>query len=194
MKAKVLNNKNYNSNENFKVLSMNYDFVMIKLNDDKKILKSSEVELLSENKGEDIFIYYKDILKIKLDNGIPMNFYASFISFIEEIIQSKIKKIDVLEDNFSFIKKGIWEKKLVVIINESKIFKISAIGEKFCEDFRFTIKQINLVEFIDYSNFQIKELQKQIEEKQELKNRYERSLEGVISSSISQKETILLNI
>lgn len=192
MKVKILNNKNYSSNEEFKVLSMNYDFVMIQFNDDKIVLKSGEVELLPESKGEVVFTKYKDILKIKLDNGIPMHFYAAFINFIEEIIENKVEEIDVLEDSYSFIKKGIWEKKLLVVINKSKVFRISAVGEKFGKDFRFTIKQVNLADFIDQCSLKVEKLQNEIVEKHDLKNRYQNSLKDLLSSGAVEKRNILL--
>lgn len=193
MKAKILNNRSFASNEEFKVLSMNYDFVMIQFNSDKRVLKGEEVQLQPENKEEVVFIKYKDILKIKLDYGMPMNFYAAFINFIEDIIENKVEKIDVLEDNYGFIKKGIWEKKLFVIINKSKVFRISTIGEKFGKDFRFTIREVNLVEFIDQCRLKVEELQGEIVEKQAIKSRYKKSLEDLINSNAFEKSNVLLD-
>lgn len=193
MKAKIFDDKAHNQGERFKVLSMNYDFVVVEMKDKKKAIKIEEVELLPENGEEVIFKEYKDILKIRLDNGMNMNFYASFINFIEEILGSKVENIDVLEDNYSFIKKGIWEKELFVIINNVKAFSISVIGEKYSKNFRFTIKHVNLVEFIDQCNAQIKKLQSEIEEKEALKNRYKKSIKNMINKSVLVKEPILLN-
>ncbi len=193
MKARILNNNVY-SDEKFKVISMNYDFVMVQINDDKKVVRREEVELISENPCEDIFSQYKDILKIKLDNGITPKFYSAFISYIENIIGNKVEQVDVLEDDYRFIKKGIWEKELLIVINKLRIFKISTIGEKYGENFRFTIKEKDLNEFSEECKDRVKILENEIGEKLTLKRKYEESLDEIVKNRIMVKKPICLNI
>lgn len=192
MKAKILNKSIYDTEEILKVLSINYDFVVLQINDGKKVLRRDEVELIFESNSESILNQYEDILKIKLDKGITLQFYHTLINYIEDIVARKIEQIDVLEDDFNFIKKGIWEKKLLIVINKFKAFRISVIGQKYGDNFSFTIKEINLSSFLEECEIKVEALESQIKEKQVLRNRYEKALKAIINNSIDNNEPILL--
>lgn len=193
MRAKILNKSIDSTKEELKVLSINYDFVAVQINDDKKVLRRNEVELVFENDSEKILNQYEDILKIKLNKGMTFAFYPTLINFIEDIVGRKVEQIDVLEDEFKFIKKGIWEKNLLIVINNLRTFKISAIGQKYGDNFSFTIKEINLNNFLKEYELKIKALEDEIKERQILKNKYEVTLKNVINNSIINNESILLN-
>ncbi|WML36407.1 hypothetical protein [Clostridium sp. OS1-26] len=194
MKAKILNKSIDSTKGELKVLSINYDFVVVQINDDKKVLRRDEVELIFENNSEKILGQYEDILKIKLNKGMTFAFYPTFINFIEDIIGKKIEQIDVLEDEFKLIKKGIWEKNLLIVINNLRTFKISAIGQKYGDSFSFTIKEINLSYFLKECELKVKTLEDEIKERQILKNKYEETLKNVINNSMINNDSILLNI
>lgn len=193
MRAKILNKSIDDAKGDLKVLSINYDFVSVQINNDKKVLRRDEVELIFENNSEKILNQYEDILKIKLNKGMTFAFYPTLISFIEDIIGSKVEQIDVLEDEFKFIKKGIWEKNLLIVINNLRTFKISAIGQKYGDNFSFTIKEINLSNFLKEYELKVKALEDEIKERQILKNKYEKTLKTVINNSMINNEPILLN-
>ena len=193
MRAKILDKSIDSTKEELKVLSINYDFVAVQINDDKKVLRRDEVELIFENDSEKILNQYEDILKIKLNKGMTFAFYPTLINFIEAIVGRKVEQIDVLEDEFKFIKKGIWEKNLLIVINNLRTFKISAIGQKYGDNFSFTIKEINLSNFLKEYELKVKALEDEIKERQILKNKYEEALKNVINNSIINYESILLN-
>ncbi len=193
MRAKILDKSIDSTKEELKVLSINYDFVAVQINDDKKVLRRDEVELIFENDSEKILNQYEDILKIKLNKGMTFAFYPTLINFIEDIVGRKVEQIDVLEDEFKFIKKGIWEKNLLIVINNLRTFKISAIGQKYGDNFSFTIKEINLSNFLKEYELKVKALEDEIKERQILKNKYEEALKNVINNSIINYESILLN-
>lgn len=193
MRAKILNKSIDSTKGHLKVLSINYDFVVVQINDDKKVLRRDEVELIFENDSEKILNQYEDMLKIKLNKGMTFAFYPTLINFIEDIVGRKVEQIDVLEDEFKFIKKGIWEKNLLIVINNLRTFKISAIGQKYGDNFSFTIKEINLSNFLKEYELKIKALEDEIKERQILKNKYEETLKNVINNSIINNESILLN-
>jgi hypothetical protein len=192
MKAKILDKDICNIDQRFKVLSMNYDFVMLQINSDKKIVRREAVELIPENNYEDIFSEYADILKIKLDKGITPGFYPTLISYIENIIGRKIEQIDTLEDSYRFIKKGIWEKKLLLVINKLRIFEISVIGQKYGDNFSFTIKEIDLIKFCEECEAKVESLKNEIKKNIILKKKYEKTLKNIINNRINMKEPILL--
>lgn len=193
MRAKILNKTIHHTKEELKVLSINYDFVAVKINSDKKVFRRDEVELIFDNKYEKILDEYEDILKIKLNKGMTFAFYPTLINFIEDIIEGRVEQIDVLEDEFKFIKKGIWEKNLLLVINNLRTFKVSVIGQKYGDSFSFTIKEISLGSFIKEYELKVKALEDEIKEKQILKNKYKETLKTIINNSISNKEAILLS-
>lgn len=192
MKVKISKNGVDTPKGEFKVLGINYDFVMVEAKDGRRVFRTNEVKIIPEDNSESIFAYYKDLLKIKFDNGMTMNFYAEFINFLEDIVGKKIENIGVLEDKYGFIKKGIWEKKLFVTINKSRAFKINVIGQKYSDDFRFTIKEVSLSDFMDQCSLEISNLKSDIKEKRILMNMYNKAMKDMLYSGLNNNKTIFL--
>lgn len=192
MKIKVINKNLETFNMEFKVINMNYDSILINNNGQKKLLQSADVELIPENSMESIIEKYKDIIKIKLNKGISLTFYSVIIKLIEDKIGEKVTSIDVLEDEFEFIKKGIWRKKILIMINESIPLGIFANGTKFGNDFNVTIKDVDLSEFIDSCLLFIDEADKKIKEQESNINIYKKSLRNALSVIVGNKQDTLL--
>lgn len=192
MRIKVTNKNLDIFDREFSVLNMNYDSILINNNGEKTLLSSVDVELIPESTLESVITNYKDIIKIKLNKGINLNFYSVIIKFIEDKVGKKAMSIDVLEDQFEFIKKGIWEKKIFIIVNESVPLKVYVNGTKFGTTFNVTIRDINLHEFIDECLFSIDETDKKIKEQQIHINIYKRALKNALNNSVLNKENTLL--
>lgn len=192
MKIKVINKNLDTFNMEFKIINMNYDNILINNNGQKKLLQSADVELIPENSMESIIEKYKDIIKIKLNKGISLTFYSVIIKLIEDKIGEKVTSIDVLEDEFEFIKKGIWRKKILIMINESIPLGIFANGTKFGNDFNVTIKDVDLSEFIDSCLLFIDEADKKIKEQESNINIYKKSLRNALSVIVGNKQDTLL--
>lgn len=192
MRIKVTNKNLDIFDREFSVLNMNYDSILINNNGEKTLLSSVDVELIPESTLESVITNYKDIIKIKLNKGINLNFYSVIIKFIEDKVGKKAMSIDVLEDQFEFIKKGIWEKKIFIIVNESVPLKVYVNGTKFGMTFNVTIRDINLHEFIDECLFSIDETDKKIKEQQIHINIYKRALKNALNNSVLNKENTLL--
>lgn len=192
MKIKVINKNLETFNMEFKVINMNYDSILINNNGQKKLLQSADVELIPENSMESIIEKYKDIIKIKLNKGISLAFYSVIIKLIEDKTGKKVTSIDVLEDEFEFIKKGIWRKKILLMINESIPLGIFANGTKFGKDFNVTIKDVDLSEFIDGCLLFIDEADKKIKEQESNINIYKKSLRNAFSAMVGNKQDTLL--
>lgn len=192
MKIKVINKNLETFNMEFKVINMNYDSILINNNGQKKLLQSADVELIPENNMESIIERYKDIIKIKLNKGIGLAFYSVIIKLIEDKTGKKVTSIDVLEDEFEFIKKGIWRKKILLMINESIPLGIFANGTKFGKDFNVTIKDVDLSEFIDGCLLFIDEADKKIKEQESNINIYKKSLRNAFSAMVGNKQDTLL--
>lgn len=192
MKIKVINKNLETFNMEFKVINMNYDSILINNNGQKKLLQSADVELIPENSMESIIEKYKDIIKIKLNKGISLAFYSVIIKLIEDKTGKKVTSIDVLEDEFEFIRKGIWRKKILLMINESIPLGIFANGTKFGKDFNVTIKDVDLSEFIDGCLLFIDEADKKIKEQESNINIYKKSLRNAFSAMVGNKQDTLL--
>ncbi|WP_333887459.1 hypothetical protein [Clostridium sp.] len=192
MKIKVTNKNSDTFNMEFKVINMNYDNVLINNNGEKKLLQSADVKLIPENSMESIIEQYKDIIKIKLNKGISLAFYSVIIKLIENKTGEKITSIDILEDDFEFIRKGIWRKEVFIMINESIPLEIFANGTKFGKNFNVTIKDVDLSEFIDSCLLFIDEADKKIKEQQSNINIYKKALRNVHSVIGGNKQDTLL--
>ncbi len=191
MKIRVVNHELSDFNRNYKVKSINYDMVIAE--EDKEVVPFAmkDIELIPENKYDNLLIEYKDILKIKLEHNISKALYSALINCIEERINEKLKKLDVLEDKYSISKRGIWEKRLVVVVNNGIPLDIIVIGEKYAEEFSITFKDITLQVFIEGCNENIKHIKKEIEEKENDIKAYKRAIDEVLKNSVHvmNKET-----
>ena len=184
MKVRVINQGFSDFNYDYKVKNINYDMVVIEGNNEAIIFSMDDIELIPENKYDDLIIEYKSILKIKLGHDISMKLYSALINCIEEKIKEKLESLDVLKDEYSINKRGIWEKKLVVLVNQGVPFDIMVIGEKYAEKFSMTFKDITLQDFIEGCSESIKHIRKDIEEKENDIRACKRAIRKVLKNSV----------
>lgn len=185
MKVRVISQELSDYNHSFKVKNINYDMVIAEENNEAVQFSMDDIELIAENKYDDLIIEHKDLLKIKLGHDISMEFYAALINCIEIKTNSKLNGLDVLRDEYSVSKRGIWEKKLVVVVNNSIPLEITAIGEKYASKFSITFKDITLQDFIEGCSENIKHIRKEIEEKENAIKAYKRAVSEVLNNSVS---------
>jgi hypothetical protein len=185
MKIKVKNQELSEFNHIYKVKNINYDMVVIEGSNEVIPFEMDDIELISENKYDDLIIEYKDMLKIKLGHDISMKLYAALISCIEDKISGKLRSLEVLKDEYNINKRGIWEKKLVIVVNHNVPLDITVIGEKYAEQFSITFKDITLQNFIEGCSESIKQLRKDIEEKENNVKAYKRAIDAVLKNSIN---------
>lgn len=185
MKVKVINEELSLYNNEFKVINLNYDMVEIQGEEQKLYLLKDDVEIIPENKYEDAILRCRDIIKIKLNKGISLLFYTALIDCIELTIKKDIETIDLLQDDFDIIKKGIWEKRIVIVVNEKTALTISVIGRNYGNKFDITIKDNVLLDFIKDCCFQIEGLNKEVNAKMNLIDRYNKAIKDVIGNYIS---------
>lgn len=166
MKARIINKEHEYYNNTFKIHKMNYDYIVVYLEDNSEYsLKREDVEFISENEGEDIIVSCIDLIKIKLNNGIAFSFYKLLTSCIEEKIQKKIDNIIVLTDIYNINRRGIWEKKLFLVINDKMPLTVDVIGRKFDSIFNITINEVSKDDFIEMCSTDMKRIKEEIEEK-----------------------------
>lgn len=188
MKIKIVNNGLPLFNQILKVRNINYDMVIAEENNETLALNMKDVELIAENKFEELITSYRDILKIKLCREISPVFYSALIDCIEERIGGRLESLGVLSDDYKISRKGIYEKKIVVVINDRIPLDITAVGVKYSEEFSITFKDITLQSFIEGCNENIRHLRKEIEEKEKSIDRYKYILKEVIKNSVSSND------
>lgn len=189
MKVKVIDKSLGCYDMEFKVLKMNYDDIVVSKGDERYHFKRDEVKFISECNSEDILIECKDIIKIKLDRGMSLLVYTKLVCFIEDKINGKIKGINVLKDEYRVIRRGLWEKKLFLVINEETPLEVSVIGTNFSNKFDITIKDIELERFVEGCLIEIKEMEDLIKQKKDLSLRYKKALQNVVCSRIDTHRT-----
>lgn len=185
MRIKVTNKDNKFYNKEFEAQHLNYDLVKVKQNDELINFSTKEVSLIPENIHEKTIISYRDILKIQLNKYIYLGFYTSLVEFIKEEIDEEPKKIEVLEDKYNINKRGIWEKDILIIVNNKESLHINAVGKKYSKNYHINIIKVPLESFIERCMKELDKLKIEIEEKSNLCNRYEKAIETIIDSRIS---------
>jgi hypothetical protein len=185
MKIRVINQELSEFNHDYKVKNINYDMVVVEENNKTYSFVMEDIELISENKYDELILKYKDILKIKLGHNISVALYSALVNCIEGKIDGKLMSLNVLKDEYNISKRGIWEKKLVVLVNQSVPLDITVIGEKYAEKFVITFRDITLQDFIEGCSESIKHIRKDIEEKENDIKAYKRAVDEVLRSSIN---------
>lgn len=189
MKIKIVNEELSSFNHNYKVKNINYEIVVVEDNGEFISFSMKDVELIPEGKYEKIILEYKDLLKIKLGTNISPALYAALAGYIENKINNKLENLEVLRDENKPIRKNMWEKKLVVVVNNSIPLHITIIGAKYSKEFSITFKDITLQDFIEGCSEDIRHLRKEIEKKEKDIERHKYVLEKVLKNSISLDNT-----
>jgi hypothetical protein len=185
MKIRVINQELSEFNHDYKVRNINYDMVVVEENNKTYSFVMEDIELISENKYDELILKYKDILKIKLGHNISVALYSALVNCIEGKIDGKLMSLNVLKDEYNISKRGIWEKKLVVVVNQSVPLDIIVIGEKYSEKFSITLKDITLQDFIEGCSESIKHIRKDIEEKENDIKACKRAINEVLNNSVN---------
>ncbi|HFD2057967.1 TPA: hypothetical protein ACF2DQ_001905 [Clostridium perfringens] len=186
MKFRITNENIEGYNTELKIRRMNYDQVVVNYqnNSEIKTFKMNDGELVSEGEVDDIIKKYTDLLKIKINRGTSALFYKGIIDSIEESIE-EVKSLKVLNDfTKSTSKRGIWDKEILIYLNESYPIKIEASGRNFREDsYKFNIKVLEEEEFIEMCHFNIGKLKNQIGWRERQLNVYKKIVEKIEKES-----------
>lgn len=166
MEVKVLNNKLEDFERVFKVRRMNYDQVLVNYpgGNGLKCFDLNDVEFIGETKIDEFLIENKEYLKIKLRRGISVVFYSALKNALEAEINEEAKKLNVLIDKYKVNKRGIWEKEIVVFVNEKFPIQVNASGQNFKKDsYSIDITTMSKDDFIQLCDTEIKRINKEID-------------------------------
>lgn len=182
MKVKIINSNSEDYQKELKLRRMNYDQVVVNYPNEKgiKVFDKVEVEFITENEIDEFLIKYSDFLKIKLNRGISVALYKCILDTIENELKIDFKSLNLLRDKYIVNKRGIWEKEILCVINDIMPIRIVASGQNFKKSgFNININEISKEEFLEICAFEIKKINKEIKEKEDLLGRYGKAIEKV---------------
>lgn len=182
MIVKIVNTECEDYNKEFKLRRMNYDQVVVNYPDSKgiRVFNKDSVEFITEIEIDEFLVKYNDFLKIKLNRGISVALYTAILDTIENEYNIEFKSLNLLKDKYAVNKRGVWEKEILCVINEIIPIKINASGQNFKKSgFNIKVEEVNKEEFFEICSFEIKKINKEIKEKEDILARYGMAIEKI---------------
>ena len=182
MKVKIINSNSEDYQKELKLRRMNYDQVVVNYPGGKgiKVFDKLDVEFITESEIDEFLIKYSDFLKIKLNRGISVVLYKAILDTIENELKINFNGLNLLKDKYAVNKRGIWEKEILCVINENMTIKIIRDGQNFKKSgFNINIEEVEKEEFLEICAFEIKKINKEIKEKEDLLKRYGEGIEKI---------------
>ena len=182
MIVKIVNTECEDYNKEFKLRRMNYDQVVVNYPDSKgiRVFNKDSVEFITEIEIDEFLVKYNDFLKIKLNRGISVALYKAILDTIENEYNIEFKSLNLLKDKYAVNKRGVWEKGILCVINEIIPIKINASGQNFKKSgFNIKVEEVNKEEFFEICSFEIKKINKEIKEKEDILARYGMAIEKI---------------
>ena len=182
MIVKIVNTECEDYNKEFKLRRMNYDQVVVNCPDSKgiRVFNKDSVEFITEIEIDEFLVKYNDFLKIKLNRGISVALYKAILDTIENEYNIEFKSLNLLKDKYAVNKRGVWEKEILCVINEIIPIKINASGQNFKKSgFNIKVEEVNKEEFFEICSFEIKKINKEIKEKEDILARYGMAIEKI---------------
>lgn len=189
MIVKIVNTECEDYNKEFKLRRMNYDQVVVNYPDSKgiRVFNKDSVEFITETEIDEFLVKYNDFLKIKLNRGISVTLYKAILDTIENEYNIEFKSLNLLKDKYAINKRGVWEKEILCVINEIIPIKINASGQNFKKGgFNIKVEEVNKEEFFEICSFEIKKINKEIKEKEDILARY-----GMVIEKVKNPENVV---
>ena len=189
MIVKIVNTECEDYNKEFKLRRMNYDQVVVNYPDSKgiRVFNKDSVEFITETEIDEFLVKYNDFLKIKLNRGISVALYKAILDTIENEYNIEFKSLNLLKDKYAINKRGVWEKEILCVINEIIPIKINASGQNFKKSgFNIKVEEVNKEEFFEICSFEIKKINKEVKEKEDILARY-----GMVIEKVKNPENVV---
>ncbi|MGL5353695.1 MAG: hypothetical protein ACRDA5_10260 [Clostridium sp.] len=182
LKVKVINENSSDYNKEFKVKRMNYDQTVVNYPNAEglDIFSNKDLDFITESEVDEFLVKNRDFLKIRLNRGISIAFYKILLENLESQLEEPFKSLNLLRDKYSVNKRGIWDKEIIFVVNNTTPIKVTANGQNFKKvGYEMNLEEINLEEFSELCRFEIKKLQKSIKNKELALSRYGEALECI---------------
>jgi len=171
MKAKIINKDLEDYGSEFKVRRMNYDQIVVNYPSGTGLKKFiyEDVECIRENDIDDFLINNRSYLKIKLKRGISVTFYNALNEALKLETGEEVKSLNILKDKYNINKRGIWEKKILLMVNDKFPLQVDASGQNFKSDnYNINIIEIEKDYFLKECNEEIDRIKRKIEQKKHM--------------------------
>jgi len=191
MKVKVINEELDDFGIDFKVRRMNFDNIIVNYPTESgiKSFSFSDVECISENDIDEFLIKNRSFLKIKLKRGISVVFYNALYDSIKYDIKEEIENLSVIKDKYKINKRGIWEKEILLIINNKFPLEIMASGQNFKRsEYNIIINELEKDYFLEICYEEIKKIESEIELNNEIIYGFRVDVEQFKSANIVSQE------
>lgn len=185
MQVKVINEKSEYYGKIFKVRRMNFDKIIVNYPNESgiKSFDFMDVEHISENEIDDFLIKNRYFLKIKLKRGISVVFYNVLYDSLKFEIKEEIERLDVLKDKYKINKKGIWEKEILLFVNNKFPLEVIASGKNFQRSgYYMVVNEISKENFLEICYREVRNIESDI--------RLKESALGSITRVVNQFESI----
>ena len=187
--AKIINKDLEEFEREFKVRRMNYDQVVVNYPSDigLKVFDKKDVEYIKQTEIDEFLIKYSDFLKIKLNRGISIALYKALLESIEAELDIIFENLNLLKDKYEVNKRGVWEKEILAVINYKIPVKLITSGQNFKKSgFNIKVEEVNKEEFFEICSFEIKKINKEIKEKEDILARY-----GMVIEKVKNPENVV---
>ena len=191
MKVKVINEELDDFGIDFKVRRMNFDNIIVNYPTESgiKSFYFSDVECISENDIDEFLIKNRSFLKIKLKRGISVVFYNALYDSIKYDIKEEIENLSVIKDKYKINKRGIWEKEILLIINNKFPLEVMASGQNFKRnEYNIIINELEKDYFLEICYEEIKKIESEIELNNEIIYGFRVDVEQFKSANIVSQE------
>lgn len=165
MQVKVINGNLDDYGKIFKVRRMNFNKIIVNHPNDSKVKSFDfmDVEYISENDIDSFLIENRYFLKIKLKRGISVVFYNALYDSLKFEIKEEIEKLDVLKDRYRINKRGIWEKEILLFVNNKFSLEVIASGKNFQRSgYNIVVNEISKENFLEICYQEIRKIESEI--------------------------------
>lgn len=170
MKIKVLDKSSVYYNMVLPVDKASYKNVVSK-HDDKSIeFHICNVELIGENVFDELIITHRELLKIELKKEMSHFMLFKLICCLEETIKGKIVALEVIKDKDIKIKKGFYDKRLILLINKEIPVYANIIGTNYSKNIDIDISEIHKEEFYELLKDELEKINLELNKSLEQKN------------------------
>ena len=185
MQIKIINEKSEDFGRTFKVRRMNYNEIIVNYpsGNGLKYFSFKDAECIRENDIDDFLINNRDFLKIKLKRGISIVLYNAIYDSIKDEIEEEIESLNVLRDKYKINKRGIWDKEILVNVNNRFPLEIQASGQNFKRDgYNIIINKVEKDIFLQICRTEIENLEKEIDMKNKVITSFRNAISDVKNS------------
>lgn len=194
VKAKIINKELEDFEATFEIRRMNFDQALINYptGSGLKTFKLKDLELIPENKVDKFLIENRQFLKIKLTKGISIFFYMALLESLEDEIDEKLVELNVLKDKYKINRRGIWEKEILILVNNKFPIEVLSSGQNFKkEGYNIIINKISEENFLNICFNEISKVEKEIEHRNRMLSGFGKAISALKAKDKNEQKLLI---